>query len=248
MTGGKDPRRVIQGLRSREQGRNFENQIEASFARLEEIGTASAAKTPEPVKILTQPDSRGQFKACFAKKAEPDFKGVMRGGRAIMFEAKSTTTGKLEQSIIKEEQVKKLDLYEQAGAHCFILGSFDGVRVYRIPWAIWKRMKELYGRKYITEEEAKPYGLPIGPGFTCLPLYGIPDPDSFNYGNTAPTLEDILVTFCGLPYGSDISGPAWEAAYSRLVNLVDAIGKLTETPVGAMIDRLDAIDSRDGEI
>lgn len=30
---------------------------------------------------------------------------------------------------------------------------------YRVPWDVWKRMKELYGRKYMKEEDLKPYQL-----------------------------------------------------------------------------------------
>ena len=32
-------------------------------------------------------------------------------------------------------------------------------RFYRVPWDVWKRMKELYGRKYMKEEDLEPYRL-----------------------------------------------------------------------------------------
>ena len=243
----KDPRRVIQGMRARAQGNRFEQVIEASFRRLEDEEKASASKTPEPIKILSQPDSRGQFRACFLKKAEPDFKGVMNGGRAIIFEAKTTSTGKLEQGIVLQKQAEKLDMYEKAGAHCFILASFDGIMAYRIPWSVWKRMKVIYGRKYMTEDEARPYRLNMGPGYTFDPLQGIATQDNFNRGD-APTLEEILEAFCGLPHGCADDGLLWSRAYNRLVNIIDAAGRLTEMKVGKIIDRLDEIDHRDGEV
>ena len=86
----KDPLRALQGARSRAQGGRLEEQIEASCALLTETGRADISKTPEPMKPVSQPNKSGQFRAVYTKKAEPDFKGVMLGGRAVMFEAKST--------------------------------------------------------------------------------------------------------------------------------------------------------------
>ena len=91
----KDPLRALQGARSRAQGGRLEEQIEASCALLTETGRADISKTPEPMKPVSQPNKSGQFRAVYTKKAEPDFKGVMLGGRAVMFEAKSTGTGRL---------------------------------------------------------------------------------------------------------------------------------------------------------
>ena len=89
------------------------------------------------------------------KEAEPDFKGVMLGGRAVMFEAKSTGTGRLNKDRVLPEQVKKLDSYTTLGAHCFIVATFDGLRVYRIPWTVWRSMKQRYGRNYVTPRDVR---------------------------------------------------------------------------------------------
>lgn len=125
----KDPLRALQGARSRAQGGRLEEQIEASCALLTETGRADISKTPEPMKPVSQPNKSGQFRAVYTKKAEPDFKGVMLGGRAVMFEAKSTGTGRLNKDRVLPEQVKKLDSYTALGAHCFIVATFDGLRV-----------------------------------------------------------------------------------------------------------------------
>lgn len=128
----KDPLRALQGARSRAQGGRLEEQIEASCALLTETGRADISKTPEPMKPVSQPNKSGQFRAVYTKKAEPDFKGVMLGGRAVMFEAKSTGTGRLNKDRVLPEQVKKLDSYTALGAHCFIVATFDGLRVYSL--------------------------------------------------------------------------------------------------------------------
>ena len=112
------------------------------------------------MKPVSQPNKSGQFRAVYTKKAEPDFKGVMLGGRAVMFEAKSTGTGRLNKDRVLPEQVKKLDSYTALGAHCFIVATFDGLRVYRIPWTVWRSMKQRYGRNYVTEADIKEYAGP----------------------------------------------------------------------------------------
>lgn len=245
MSAAKDPRKVLQGMRSRAQGDQFEGQIAVSCSRHLDNDEADISKTPEPMKPLGRPNAYGQFKACYVKKAEPDFKGVIAGGRAIMFEAKSTATGKMEQSRVLPDQEKKLDAYMALGAHCFVLATFDGLRAYQVPWSVWRRMKEIYGRKYVTEEDVKEYAVRFAPGFTYDLLWRIPSPDHIGPG---ARLEDLLTAFCGLPWGVGPDAKEWGHAYDRLTNLLYAVGGLTETSVDHIIERLDAIDRRDGEV
>ena len=37
--------------------------------------------------------------------------------------------------------------------------SMGLVKFYRVPWDTWKRMKELFGHKFMTEQELEPYRL-----------------------------------------------------------------------------------------
>ena len=94
----------------------------------------------------------------------PDYKGVIRGGRAVAFEAKYTTTGRMEQGRVTSEQAERLDKYFALGAYAFVLAGFGDDAVYRIPWSIWKDMKEIVGRKYVTPDDLEEYRLHIGPG------------------------------------------------------------------------------------
>lgn len=214
----KDPLRALQGARSRAQGGRLEEQIEASCALLTETGRADISKTPEPMKPVSQPNKSGQFRAVYTKKAEPDFKGVMLGGRAVMFEAKSTGTGRLNKDRVLPEQVKKLDSYTALGAHCFIVATFDGLRVYRIPWTVWRSMKQRYGRNYVTEADIKEYAVRFGPGFTPDLLRGIPT----MYGiNPLSNVSDVLTAFCGMPYGTQPETEEWRAAVYRFSRFMD---------------------------
>lgn len=238
----KDPLRALQGARSRAQGGQLEERIEASCTRLAEAGRADISKTPEPMRPVSQPNKTGQFRAVYTKKAEPDFKGVMLGGRAVMFEAKSTGTGRLNKDRVLPEQAKKLDSYEALGAHCFIVATFDGLRMYRIPWTVWRSMKQRYGRSYVTEPDLKEYAVRFGPGFTPDLLRDIPTMDDIDQLSCA---SDVLTAFCGMSYGTKPETDEWRAAvyrFNRFMNwttperfvLVDEIRREqqnTENPI-----------------
>lgn len=120
----------LTGKINRANGALFESWITASCAYYEEKGMACIVKTPEamkPIKSLGQ----GRFVACFTKKGQPDYKGVLCDGTGIMF-----------------------------GAHCYVMVSLGLVKFYRVPWKIWKQMKALFGHKFMTEQELEPYRLP----------------------------------------------------------------------------------------
>ncbi len=156
-----DPRRQIIGMRSRADGETFERLISNACDYYRSKGIAHIEKTPEPMRPL-QPygdRKRGQYIACFEKAAQPDYKGILLDGTGIMFEAKHTSTGKMNQNVVSDTQWESMDLYEKMGAHCFVMVSMELQKFYRVPWDVWKRMKELYGRKYMTESDLEPYRL-----------------------------------------------------------------------------------------
>ena len=153
----KDPRRQLQGQRSREIGKLFEQRLDRSFEYLRHTGAAIIEKTPEPMKPLSRPNKYGQFKACFTKSAQPDYKGVQRGGRMLVYEAKFTSKDRIEQDRVTETQAEYLNEYEKMEARCFILAGFMSGAVYRVPWYVWSNMKGCYGRKYATEADLKSY-------------------------------------------------------------------------------------------
>ena len=151
-----DPRARLRGLRSRALGKAFEDRLDRSFDYYNETGFAQIDKTPEPFKVIKRLEHT-RFIGCFLKKAQPDYKGTVKGGRSVIFEAKYTDSGRMEQSRVTEEQEKYMDKAAALGARCFVLAGFSGGTVYKIPWDVWRDMKRLFGHKYVTEEQITKY-------------------------------------------------------------------------------------------
>lgn len=169
-----DPRRQIMGMRNREDGETFERWISNACDYYRSKGIAHIEKTPEPMKPLKPygDRSKGQYIACFEKTAQPDYKGILLDGTGIMFEAKHTSTEKMNQNVVSDAQWESLDLYEKMGAHCYVMVSMNLQNFYRVPWNVWKQMKELFGRKYMTEADLEPYKL-VERQCTILILEGV---------------------------------------------------------------------------
>lgn len=149
--------RSRRGSQSRLAGEIFESSIEASLKWYELRGEAAIEKTPEPMKPLSKPNQQGQFRACFTKAAQPDYKGTLAGGRGVVFEAKHTDSDRIEHSRLTQEQADRLELHHKLGAVAFVLVSFGLRDFYRIPWEVWRDMKAIYGHKHMKQTECAPY-------------------------------------------------------------------------------------------
>ena len=156
MTKEKDPRRQLIGKISKAKGKHFEERLDASFAYYSDRGYAIIEKIPEPMRP-TKNLGNGKFIAFFEKKARTDYKGTIKGGRTVLFEAKFTEKERMEQNRVEQEQGNYLERHERLGARCYVLAGFGSGEVYRIPWAIWRSMKEHFGRKYVTEADLEQY-------------------------------------------------------------------------------------------
>lgn len=152
----KDPMRQYQGAVSKAKGKFFEQCIDKAFDYYRYKGLAAIEKTPEPMRPI-KPVGNGQFIAFFEKKAQPDYKGTIKGGRSVLIEAKYTSTAKMEQSRVLPEQADRLTRHQMLGAACFVVVGFEEGGTYRIPWSVWQNMKEHFGRKYVTEADLKKY-------------------------------------------------------------------------------------------
>ena len=155
-----DARRRAAGTRSRASGEAFEKWIAASCGFYQSEGVAVIEKTPEPMKPLGRPDRYGRFQACFTKQAQPDFKGALCDGSCVIFDAKHTEKDRIRQGAITEAQWETFDRYEAMGARCFVVVSLGLASFYRVPWGVWKRMKELFGHKHMAGEELEEYRVP----------------------------------------------------------------------------------------
>lgn len=145
-----------QGSKSRAKGKDFEDKLDKAFAYYKARGYAQIDKTPEPLKVLRSLEA-GRFIAAFDKKAQPDYKGTIKGGRSVMFEAKYTASDRITADRVTEEQWEYLSQAASLGAFCYILAGFNTGSVYKIPWEIWSKMKDYFGRKYVTEADLTQY-------------------------------------------------------------------------------------------
>ncbi len=148
----KNPNRQLQGKINRQLGQNFEEQIEAiaEIYRLQKL--AIIEKTPEPMKILKHIEN-GRFETVFSKSAQPDFKGVIKGGRTVVFDAKFTESSNITYQALSDYQREILAGYDELGAIAFVLVGFSDGSIYKINIKTWINMKEIFGHKHIKQEE-----------------------------------------------------------------------------------------------
>ena len=159
MTVKKDPKRQLLGKIAKARGKQFESRIDDSFAYYAQKGFAIIEKTPEPMHP-TKNLGNGKFIAYYEKQAQPDYKGTIKGGRTVMFEAKFTAADRMEQSRVLQSQQDYMDRHQALGARCFVIAGFSSGMVYCVPWDIWKTMKDHFGRKYVTEAGSRFFRLP----------------------------------------------------------------------------------------
>lgn len=155
----KDLLRQWQGKVSRAKGRAFEERLDTACKYYTEKGFANIEKTPEPMRVIKPYGDRrfGQFIAVYTKKAQPDYKGTLKGGRSIMFEAKYTDSDRITKDRVSKDQTDYMDSQYALGARCYVIIGYKSGEAYRIPWDVWQRMKEIYGRKYLKETDVQKY-------------------------------------------------------------------------------------------
>ncbi|MDT2850162.1 Holliday junction resolvase RecU, partial [Vagococcus carniphilus] len=155
--------RSYQSLRSNRSGKAMEYAIEAACEHYRRTGKAHVVKVPEPFMVLKLNPNKKSFTGKFIGNAEPDFSGSLQTGQHIAFESKYTSSDRIQKKAVSDKQNESLELYYQVKA---VVGVCVGIkRTYAfIPWNIWRNMKEIYGRQYMTEEEIKKYQVPT-PGY-----------------------------------------------------------------------------------
>ena len=145
-----------QGRKNRAEGQLFEAVLDRTFAYYSEKGYAKIDKTPEPFKIIKRLEHL-RFIGCFQKKAQPDYKGTIKGGRSVIFEAKYTDSDRIQQDRVSDAQWSYMEQATELGARCFVLAGFKSGGIYRIPWPVWSDMKKKFGHKYVTEDDLSEY-------------------------------------------------------------------------------------------
>lgn len=137
------------------QGHIFEGCVKAACLIYAEQGRARIEKIPEPFRV-TAKGRDGTFMGWFTALAQPDFQGTLAGGRSIVFEAKYTTTDRIRREVLTQEQMQALEYHHRMGA---VAGVCAGIQdqSFFVPWTIWDKMKERFGRKYATQRDLEPY-------------------------------------------------------------------------------------------
>lgn len=156
----KNASRQLQGKINRDLGKNFEEQVEAISEIYKINKLAIIEKTPEPMKILKHIEN-GHFETVFAKSAQPDFKGTLKGGRTVVFDAKFTESIKITYQVLSDYQREMLLAYDELGAMAFVLVGFVDGSIYNVDIHTWKNMKEIFGRKYILQSELEEKGFRV---------------------------------------------------------------------------------------
>ena len=64
-------------------------------------------------------------------------------------------------SAVSDRQAELLENYEKMGASCFVLVSFKFEQFYRIPWSVWRDMKDIYGHKHLKRSEIQNYEISL---------------------------------------------------------------------------------------
>lgn len=145
-------KRQLQGQINRELGKNFEEQIELICEIYKRNKLAMIEKTPEPMKILKHIEN-GRFETVFTKSAQPDFKGTLKGGQTVVFDAKFTETPQIAYQALSDFQRETLMAYQELGAKAFVLVGFVDGNMYPVDINLWTNMQNIFGHKHIKQVE-----------------------------------------------------------------------------------------------
>jgi len=158
----KDPQRVYKGRKNKENGKLFEDMLSTACEKYREEKTAKVSKTVEPFRIIGVLSVQPKVYKCVEEKAaEPDFKGLLNTGRSIAFEAKTTEQDRIEWGVVLEHQRQHLEEHHRMDGVAFVMVSFGLQRFFRIPWTVWRDMKDIYSRKYLKPDDIKEYEVPL---------------------------------------------------------------------------------------
>lgn len=148
--------KVKQGKTAKRNGKEFEKLLDNYFLCLKKMKACAIEKTPEPFRYIKPLNgSYGMFVATFVKSAQPDFKGTIAGGRAIVLEAKSVASDRVNLSVLTEQEKDDLILYSQLGAISGVIVKSQQLNnIYFFPTDFFCNIYELTGFKHIKFEKA----------------------------------------------------------------------------------------------
>ena len=146
---------VLRNKVSSARGRAFESLLMSGCNYYRQRGTAIINKVNEPY-IVTKKATGNKFSGRFTGRAEPDFKGVLYGGRAIAFEAKSTQKSRIQRNAVTDTQMEWLREQKDFVAVTFVAVNIQD-KFYSVPFDVWDDMKNIYGKKFLMPEDIAGY-------------------------------------------------------------------------------------------
>lgn len=150
-----NPINQIRGMRNNAQGHIFEDALKQACEYYKQTGRADIDKTPEPFRVMKK-SQNGIFTGRFIDRAQPDYQGTLAGGRSIIFEAKYTTTDRIERRALTDKQMETLESHYKMGAVALVVFGIQD-KFYVLPWRIWDNMKPIYGRQYLQQMQIASY-------------------------------------------------------------------------------------------
>jgi len=150
-----DGEQILRNKKSAARGRAFESLLMRGCNYYRQKGVAIINKVNEPY-IVTKKTNSNKFMGRFTGRAEPDFKGVLYGGRAIAFEAKSTQKSRIQRNAVTDTQMEWLREQKDFGAVTFVAVNIQD-KFYSVPFDVWDDMKNIYGKKFLMPEDIAGY-------------------------------------------------------------------------------------------
>lgn len=150
-----DGEQILRNKKSAARGRAFESLLMRGCNYYRQKGVAIINKVNEPY-IVTKKTNANKFMGRFTGRAEPDFKGVLYGGRAIAFEAKSTQKSRIQRNAVTDTQMEWLREQKDFGAVTFVAVNIQD-KFYSVPFDVWDDMKNIYGKKFLMPEDIAGY-------------------------------------------------------------------------------------------
>ena len=150
-----DGEQILRNKKSAARGRAFESLLKRGCNYYRQKGMAIINKVNEPY-IVTKKTNGNKFMGRFTGRAEPDFKGVLYGGRAIAFEAKSTQKSRIQRNAVTDTQMEWLREQKKFGALTFVAVNIQE-KFYTVPFDLWDNMKLFYDKKFLMHDDIADY-------------------------------------------------------------------------------------------
>lgn len=148
------------GREARAYGATLESLVADSLEWYRNRRLAKIDKTPEAYRIT----GRGVHNFTgYLEPSQPDFKGLIVGGRCVVFELKGTEYKSIAAARVRPHQLKYLLAVERLGGIAFILVGFGYETWFRVPATVWADFENVFGKKSATPKElaAKGYQVPF---------------------------------------------------------------------------------------